>query len=85
MLRFWVSPRLALWCFKGTGVFISSNGQLEKPVALHLRDRCVCVSVDNCPLFVNRNEVTKMKFEGKTFHIYANQQEVSICKNNNIM
>lgn len=78
MQRFWVSLRLALWCFKGTGEFISSNGQLEKSVVLHLHDRCVCVTVDNCPLFINRNEVTKMKFEGKTFHIYANQQEVCI-------
>lgn len=25
---------------------------------------------------LDRNEVTKLKFEGKTFHIYANQREV---------
>lgn len=85
MLHFWVLLRLALWCFKATGEFTSSNGQLEKSVVLHLHDQCVCVTVDNSPLFINRNEVTKMKFEGKTFHIYAYQQEVStfvpLCRN----
>lgn len=25
---------------------------------------------------LGRNEVTKLKFEGRTFHIYANQREV---------
>ena len=26
----------------------------------------------------DRNEVTKLKFEGKTFHVYANQREVRV-------
>lgn len=33
----------------------------------------VCVTI---PFLVGRNEVTKLKFEGKIFHIYANQKEV---------
>lgn len=28
-------------------------------------------------MLLYRNEVTKLKFEGKTFHIYATHQEVS--------
>lgn len=27
---------------------------------------------------LDRHEVTKLKFEGKTFHVYANQKEVSL-------
>lgn len=29
-----------------------------------------------CGALLDRNEVTKLKFEGKTFHVYANQKEV---------
>lgn len=29
-----------------------------------------------CCALLDRNEVTKLKFEGKTFNIYANQKEV---------
>lgn len=42
-------------------------------------------SLPVCPLFclslcLNlREEVTKLKFEAKTFHIYANQKEVCVC------
>lgn len=35
--------------------------------------RCMC---NRCVALLDRNEVTKLKFEGKTFHIYANQKEV---------
>lgn len=35
----------------------------------------VCVTAAARSL-LDRNEVTKLKFEGKTFHIYANQKEV---------
>lgn len=36
----------------------------------------VSVRVTAAVLVLDRNEVTKLKFEGKTFHIYANQREV---------
>lgn len=34
----------------------------------------------SCLVLVGRDEVTKLKFEAKTFHIYANQKEVGSMK-----
>lgn len=40
------------------------------------KDKCIasCLSVS----LTRREEVTKLKFEAKTFHIYANQTEVRV-------
>lgn len=39
------------------------------------------LSVPSVSLSKLRDEVTKLKFEAKTFHIYANQKEVCACIN----
>lgn len=41
----------------------------------YLKKLLLSVSARRCG-FPDRNEVTKLKFEGKTFHVYANQREV---------
>lgn len=37
-----------------------------------------CITVAPALSLPDRNEVTKLKFEGKTFHVYANQREVRV-------
>lgn len=47
---------------------------------MHLQDLAVNKQPqqgDRCSLCAYRNEVTKLKFEGKTFYLYVSQKEVS--------
>lgn len=50
------------------------------PVCLHLFLSFCLSDYSSLSLCAKlRDEVTKLKFEAKTFHIYANQKEVCVC------
>lgn len=59
----------ALWLFMWSRSVLSWIFKQAVALCCRVCNRC-------CALSPDRNEVTKLKFEGKTFHIYANQKEV---------
>lgn len=60
-------PWLFMWSQSGCHEYL-------KGLWLSVSTCCMCDCC--CTPLPDRNEVTKLKFEGKTFHVYANQKEV---------
>lgn len=73
---FWLSRLLDSLCSRETEESISSHGWWRINTSYLILNTFLCF----LRLFLSlilREEVTKLKFEAKTFHIYANQKEVS--------
>lgn len=73
---FWLSRLLDSLCSRETEESISSHGWWKINTSYLILNTFLCF----LRLFLSlilREEVTKLKFEAKTFHIYANQKEVS--------